>query len=124
SIRIFPKLLVALALVFLTPSSVFAQTETLEFTIVSTIPEKLELAFFSEGRQISPSNPNHVHWLNPNETRVTTLQCEWMAMVCYGAATSGGSRYWGRDSTGEEHCTSCCTMCGMTKEFGVRLTQR
>ncbi|MEX0969885.1 MAG: hypothetical protein WD046_05495 [Paracoccaceae bacterium] len=125
----FKSIFVAIGLMFAAlagATPVQAQTSEAEFEVHSNVPYDLRLVFYSEGRQISPSDPQRAYRLSAGSVETFTMRCSFLEFVCYGAESLDGRMTAGRSMRGQSsECdynpSRCCLMCGMEPSIRIEI---
>lgn len=103
-------LLIALAPALLAPTLAFA--ENLTFKVRSYHKNQVDIAFYSQNRNVSWPGGNKVWVIKDYEVHSYALNCVQGEKICYGAWVRGSSStYWGGGEGGKQACKSCCYTC-------------
>jgi len=81
------------------------------FNIECQSQYKIQLAFYSQDRNVAWPGNSRVYAINDYKTHQYKLRCNSGEKICYGAWVVGGGEYWGSGMNDRHACESCCRRC-------------
>jgi hypothetical protein len=90
-----------------------ASADDLTFRIRSNYEFKVQVAFYSESRNVSWPEPGKAWNLDDFMVHEFKLSCIPGEKICYGAWVTGdATQYWGVGNRNRTSCSNCCSVCG------------
>lgn len=89
-----------------------AQELTMTFRIQSLHPNRVQISFYAQSRNVEWPGGGEAFVLGDSEVHEMPLACQNGERICYGAWLVGDTNTrWGVGVTGREGCRDCCYVC-------------
>lgn len=90
-----------------------AAADGITFNVQNNHPNRVQLEFYSQGRNHSWPGGGQVYVLDDGAPHSYPLSCMAGETICYGAWVDGdASTYWGSGLNDQYGCEACCFTCG------------